>query len=141
RILGEDYVAEVEKGIKSRWIDVYENVGKTSGAYSSGSYTSQPFILLNYTDNLDNMYTLAHELGHSLHTLYTNRTQPFVYSHYSIFVAEVASTTNEALLTHYLLSQTTDKDVRTYLINSELEKLRSTLFRQTMFAEFELEAH
>lgn len=140
-ILGDDYVAEVEKGIKSRWIDVYENVGKTSGAYSSGSYTSQPFILLNYTDNLDNMFTLAHELGHSLHSLFTNRTQPFIYAHYSIFVAEVASITNEALLTHHLLSQTTDKAVRTYLINSELEKFRGTLFRQTMFAEFELEAH
>jgi oligoendopeptidase F len=141
RILGDDYVAEVEKGINSRWIDVYENVGKTSGAYSSGSYTSQPFILMNYQDNLDNMFTLAHELGHSLHSLYTNRTQPFVYSNYSLFVAEVASTTNEALLTHYLLDRTTDKEVRTYLINSELEKFRGTLFRQTMFAEFELEAH
>ncbi len=141
QILGDDYVAEVDKGIKSRWIDVYENVGKTSGAYSSGSYTSQPFILLNYQDNLDNMFTLAHELGHSLHSLYTNRTQPFVYANYSIFVAEVASTTNEALLTHYLLGRTTDKEIRTYLINNELEKFRGTLFRQTMFAEFELEAH
>ncbi len=141
RILGEDYVAEVEKGINSRWIDVYENVGKTSGAYSSGSYTSQPFILMNYQDNLNNMFTLAHELGHSLHSLYTNRTQPFVYANYSLFVAEVASTTNEALLTHYLLERTTDKEVRTFLINSELEKFRGTLFRQTMFAEFELEAH
>jgi oligoendopeptidase F len=141
RILGEDYVAEVEKGINSRWIDVYENVGKTSGAYSAGSYTSQPFILMNYQDNLNNMFTLAHELGHSLHSLYTNRTQPFVYANYSLFVAEVASTTNEALLTHYLLERTTDKEVRTFLINSELEKFRGTLFRQTMFAEFELEAH
>jgi len=141
QILGDDYVAEVDKGIKSRWIDVYENVGKTSGAYSSGSYTSQPYILLNYQDNLDNMFTLAHELGHSLHSLYTNRTQPFVYANYSIFVAEVASTTNEALLTHYLLDRTTDKEIRTYLINNELEKFRGTLFRQTMFAEFELEAH
>jgi oligoendopeptidase F len=96
---------------------------------------------MNYQDNLNNMFTLAHELGHSLHSLYTNRTQPFVYANYSLFVAEVASTTNEALLTHYLLERTTDKEVRTFLINSELEKFRGTLFRQTMFAEFELEAH
>lgn len=140
-ILGEDYVQEVDRGIKSRWIDVYENAGKTGGAYSSGSYTTQPFILLNYQDNLDNMFTLAHELGHSLHSLYTNRTQPHIYANYSIFVAEVASTTNEALLTDYLLKQTDDKAVRTYLVNSELDKFRSTLFRQTMFAEFERETH
>jgi oligoendopeptidase F len=140
-LLGEDYVREVEKGIGSRWIDVYENVGKTSGAYSSGSYTTQPFILLNYQDTLDDVYTLAHELGHSLHSLYTNRTQPFVYANYSLFVAEVASITNEALLTNHLLKQTTDKEVRTYLVNTELEKYRSTLFRQTLFAEFERETH
>jgi oligoendopeptidase F len=140
-ILGEDYVQEVAKGIGSRWIDVYENVGKTSGAYSSGSYTTQPFILLNYQDTLDDMYTLAHELGHSMHSLYTNRTQPFIYANYSLFVAEVASTTNENLLTAYLLKQTTDKETRTYLINTELEKLRGTLFRQTLFAEFERETH
>jgi oligoendopeptidase F len=139
--LGEDYVAEVERGIQSRWIDVYENVGKTSGAYSSGSYQSQPFILMNYQDNLDNMYTLAHELGHSLHTLYSNRNQPFVYAGYTLFVAEVASTTNENLLTHYLLQQPMDKDTRLYLINNELEKYRGTLFRQTLFAEFERETH
>lgn len=139
--LGEDYVREVEKGIRSRWIDVYENVGKTSGAYSSGSYTSQPYILLNYQDNLDNMFTLAHELGHSLHSLYTNRTQPYVYAGYSIFVAEVASITNEALLTHYLLQQPMDNETLTYLINNELEKFRTTLFRQTLFAEFERETH
>ncbi len=140
-LLGEDYVQEVEKGIRSRWIDVYENVGKTSGAYSSGSYTTQPFILLNYQDTLDDVYTLAHELGHSLHTLFTNRTQPFVYANYSLFVAEVASITNEALLTNYLLKRTTDKEVRTYLVNTELEKYRGTLFRQTLFAEFERETH
>jgi oligoendopeptidase F len=139
--LGDDYVAEVEKGIKSRWIDVHENVGKTSGAYSSGSYQSQPFILMNYQDNLDNMYTLAHELGHSLHTLYSNRNQPFVYAGYTLFVAEVASTTNEGLLTHYLLQQPMDKETRLYLINNELEKYRGTLFRQTLFAEFERETH
>lgn len=140
-VLGEDYVREVERGVKSRWIDVYENEGKSSGAYSSGSYTSQPFILLNHHDTLDDMFTLAHELGHSLHTLYTNRTQPYVYSGYSLFVAEVASTTNEALLTDYLLKQNTDKEVRTYLINAELEKFRGTLFRQTLFAEFERQSH
>ena len=140
-ILGEDYVQDVARGIGSRWIDVYENAGKTSGAYSSGSYTTQPFILLNYQDNLDNMYTLAHELGHSMHSLSTNRTQPYVYAGYSIFVAEVASITNEALLTHHLLGQTTDKEVRKYLVNAELEKYRGTLFRQTMFAEFERDTH
>ncbi|HEX2915887.1 MAG TPA: oligoendopeptidase F [Chloroflexia bacterium] len=140
-VLGEDYVQEVGKGIKSRWIDVYENIGKTSGAYSSGSFTSQPFILMNYQDNLDSVFTLAHELGHSLHSLYTNRTQPFIYANYSLFVAEVASTTNEALLTHYLLGKTTDKEVRLYLINNELEKFRGTLYRQTLFAEFERVAH
>ncbi len=140
-VLGEDYVSEVAQGVRSRWIDVYENVGKTSGAYSSGSYTTQPFILLNYQDTLEDMYTLAHELGHSLHTLYTNRTQPYAYAGYSIFVAEVASITNEALLTAYLLKGTTDKEVRKYLVNRELEQYRGTLFRQTMFAEFERETH
>src|SRR5205085_7921610 len=129
----------VEEGIRSRWIDVYENQGKSGGAYSSGSYTTQPFILMNYQNNLDSMFTLAHELGHSLHTFHTNKTQPYVYANYSLFVAEVASTANEALLTHYLLQRTTDKKLRAYLINNELEKFRGTIYRQTMFAEFERE--
>lgn len=139
--LGQEYVKIVDDGIKSRWIDVYESQGKTSGAYSSGGYTTQPFILLNYQDSLDSLFTLAHELGHSLHTYHTNHAQPYVYANYSLFVAEVASTANEALLTHYLLKRTTDKKLRAYLINNELEKFRGTLFRQTMFAEFEREAH
>lgn len=139
--LGTDYVQTVDNGIKSRWIDVYESQGKTSGAYSSGSYNTQPFILMNYQDSLDSVFTLAHELGHSLHSYHTNETQPYVYANYSLFVAEVASTANEALLTHYLLQRTNDKKLRSYLINNELEKFRGTLFRQTMFAEFEREAH
>jgi len=139
--LGGDYTKTVETGINSRWIDVYENQGKSSGAYSSGTYTTQPFILMNYQNNLDGVFTLAHELGHSLHTYHTNQTQPYVYANYSLFVAEVASTANEALLTHRLLERTQDKKLRTYLINNELEKFRGTLMRQTMFAEFEREAH
>ncbi len=139
--LGTDYVKIVGEGIKSGWIDVFENQGKTSGAYSSGAYTTQPFILMNYQDSLDSVFTLAHELGHSLHSFHTNKAQPYVYANYSLFVAEVASTANEALLTHHLLEQTSDKKLRTYLINNELEKFRGTLHRQTMFAEFELEAH
>jgi oligoendopeptidase F len=139
--LGNIYINDMTTGIKSRWIDVYETVGKTSGAYSSGSFTTQPYILLNYQNNLDGVYTLAHELGHSMHSFYTNRTQSYPYANYSLFVAEVASTTNEALLTDYLLSQTQDPALRMYLINSELEKFRTTLYRQTMFAEFEYETH
>ncbi|MEI6045722.1 MAG: oligoendopeptidase F [Chloroflexota bacterium] len=139
--LGEDYVAVVKEGIKSRWVDVYENRGKSSGAYSNGAYTTQPFILMNYQNTLDSVFTLAHEMGHSLHSYYTNLTQPYVYANYSLFVAEVASTANEALVTHYLLQRTEDKKLRSYLINNELEKFRGTLFRQTMFAEFEREAH
>jgi oligoendopeptidase F len=139
--LGADYVKVVENGIKSRWIDVYENQGKSSGAYSSGSYTTQPYVLMNYQNSLDGLFTLAHELGHSLHSYHTNHAQPYVYANYSLFVAEVASITNEALLTHYLLQRTEDKKLRAYLINNELEKFRGTLLRQTMFAEFERETH
>ncbi len=139
--LGQDYTSTVSEGIKSRWIDVYENRGKSSGAYSSGGYTTQPFILMNYQDTLDSVFTLAHELGHSLHSYHTNHTQPYVYANYSLFVAEVASTANEALLTHHLLQKTTDRKLRASLINNELEKFRGTLLRQTMFAEFERESH
>ncbi len=111
-ILGSDYRDVVDQGFRSRWIDVYENVGKSSGAYSSGSYGTQPFILMNFQDDLDGVYTLAHELGHSMHTYYTCASQPPVYADYSLFVAEVASITNEALLTHYLLGQEMDVDTR-----------------------------
>lgn len=139
--LGNEYVKIMKKGIESGWIDVYENEGKRSGAYSSGTYGTPPYILMNYQDNLDNMYTLAHELGHSMHSYYSRQTQPYIYSDYSIFVAEVASTLNEALLTHYLIQKTTDKKEKMYLINHHLEGFRGTVFRQTMFAEFEKWIH
>jgi oligoendopeptidase F len=139
--LGVDYVEDMVRGFNSRWIDVYENEGKRGGAYSSGTYGTQPFVLLNYQENLDNMFTLAHEFGHSMHSFYTRRTQPFPYSDYTIFVAEVASTLNEALLTHYLLEETTDRALRMYIINHYLEGFRATLYRQTMFAAFERQIH
>jgi oligoendopeptidase F len=139
--LGDEYVRALRQGYAQRWIDVYENQGKHSGAYSSGSFGTHPFILLNYQDSLDNMFTLAHELGHSMHSYFTWRTQPFVYGHYTIFVAEVASTLNEALLTHYLLQTTQDRALRLYIINHYLESFRTTLYRQTLFAEFERAIH
>ncbi|HVA23791.1 MAG TPA: oligoendopeptidase F [Chloroflexota bacterium] len=139
--LGSDYREAVHHGLSTRWVDVYETPGKASGAYSSGSYGTQPFILMNYQDNLDGVYTLAHELGHSMHSYYTRASQPPVYADCSLFVAEVASITNEALLTQHLLQQEMDLDTRKALINNELEKYRGTLFRQTMFAHFEGETH
>jgi oligoendopeptidase F len=139
--LGEEYVAALQEGIHRRWVDVYENEGKTSGAYSGGAYTTYPFILLNYQNNLSSVFTLAHELGHSMHSYYTRRTQPYLYGHYTIFVAEVASTLNEALLTEHLLRTSQDEQLRLYLLNQYLEKFRTTLYRQTMFAEFELLTH
>jgi len=139
--LGNDYRQAVDTGLRSRWVDVYETTGKSSGAYSSGSYATQPFILMNYQDNLDGVYTLAHELGHSMHSYYTRAAQPPVYADYSLFVAEVASITNEGLLTQHLLRQDMDLDTRKALVNNELEKYRGTLFRQTMFAHFELDTH
>ncbi len=139
--LGSDYREAVARGLASRWVDVYETPGKASGAYSGGSYGTHPFVLMNYQDNLDGVYTLAHELGHSMHSFYSRATQPLVYADYSLFVAEVASITNEALLTDYLLRQDIDPDTRKALINNELEKYRGTLFRQTMFAHFEQETH
>jgi oligoendopeptidase F len=139
--LGEQYVQALRTGLGSRWVDVYENVGKRSGAYSSGAYGTQPFVLLNYQDTLDDMFTLAHEMGHSMHSFFTRRTQPYPYGGYTIFVAEVASTLNEALLTDYLLRQTQDKAVRMYLLDHALETYRTTLYRQTLFAEFEQQAH
>lgn len=139
--LGQEYIDISDKGFESRWIDVYENVGKRSGAYSSGTYGTPPYMLLNYTDNLKNVFTLAHELGHSMHSYYTHQTQPYVYSKYTIFVAEVASTLNENLLIDHLLKTTTDPKIKLYILNQFVERFRSTLFRQTMFAEFEKMTH
>jgi len=139
--LGDEYVQALRTGLGSRWVDVYENLGKRSGAYSSGAYSTQPFVLLNYQDTLDDMFTLAHEMGHSMHSFFTRRGQPYPYGDYTIFVAEVASTLNEALLTDYLLKRTQDKAVRMYLLDHALETYRTTLYRQTLFAEFEQQAH
>lgn len=140
--LGEEYCEVARKGLTTdRWVDIYENVGKRSGAYSFGAYTTKPFILMNYQETLDSMFTLAHELGHSMHSYFTRRTQPYHYGDYTIFVAEVASTFNEALLTDYLLKQTNDQKLKMYLINHQLESFRTTLYRQTMFAEFEHITH
>ena len=136
--LGEDYVAKVREGFENRWIDVYENQGKRSGAYSAGAYGVHPYVLLNYNGTLDNMFTLAHEMGHAMHSYYSNEAQPFIYSHYKIFVAEVASTCNEILLMEYLLKNTTDKKERAYLLNHYLDSFKGTVFRQTQFAEFEM---
>jgi oligoendopeptidase F len=139
--LGDTYASALTQTFHSRWIDVYENVGKRSGAYSGGTYGTPPFILLNYQDRLDDVFTLAHELGHSMHSFFTRKTQPFVYGRYTIFVAEVASTLNETLLTDYLLQTRSDPALRKYLIVKQLEGIRTTIFRQTMFAEFELDIH
>ena len=136
--LGEDYVAKVREGFENRWIDIYENQGKRSGAYSAGAYGVHPYVLLNYNGTLDNMFTLAHEMGHAMHSYYSNEAQPFIYSHYKIFVAEVASTCNEILLMEYLLKNTTDKKERAYLLNHYLDSFKGTVFRQTQFAEFEM---
>jgi len=139
--LGEDYQQRLSEGLESRWVDVYETRGKQSGAYSGGTYESQPYILMNYQDDVESMFTLAHELGHSLHSEYTSDTQPYVYADYEIFVAEVASTVNETLLTHHLLDTVEDDRLRRHILNEYLERFRSTLFRQTMFAEFEHKTH
>ncbi|MDE8564614.1 oligoendopeptidase F [Anoxybacillus rupiensis] len=139
--LGEEYVSIVKEGLENRWVDVRENVGKRSGAYSSGAYGTNPYILLNWQDNVNNLFTLAHEFGHSVHSYYTRKTQPYPYGSYSIFVAEVASTCNEALLNDYLLKTIEEEDKRLYLLNHYLEGFRGTVFRQTMFAEFEHMVH
>ena len=136
--LGEDYLKILNEGFDNRWIDVYENQGKRSGAYSAGVYGVHPYVLLNYTDTLDDVFTLVHEMGHALHSYLSNHTQSVTYAGYKIFVAEVASTCNEALLMQHLLSKTTEPRRRAYLINHFLEQFRGTLYRQTMFAEFEL---
>jgi len=139
--LGEEYVNVVRKAFTERWIDVMENENKHSGAYSWGTYDTNPFILMNFQGKLDSLSTLAHELGHSMHSYFTRRCQPAIYGSYTLFVAEVASIVNEMLLAHYLLQTITDPEMRKYIIHSELEKIRGTLFRQTMFAEFERETH
>lgn len=135
--LGEEYLTKMNKGIEEGWIDVYENKGKTSGAYSFGCYDSYPYILLNYTDTLKDVFTIIHEMGHSMHSRYTRDEQPYIYGSHSIFTAEVASTVNESLLMQHLLRTEDEKEMKKYLLNMHLEEFRTTLFRQTMFAEFE----
>ena len=139
--LGENYTNILRQAFRDRWIDVYETPGKRGGAYSGGGYRTRPFILLNYQNKRDSMYTLAHELGHSMHSYFSRSHQPFQYGDYTIFVAEVASTLNEGLLTEHLLRNTDDPTVRLALLNHSLEGLRGTLFRQTMFAEYEQQIH
>jgi oligoendopeptidase F len=139
--LGEAYQAQVEQGLENRWVDVYENRGKRSGAFSSGTYDTQPFILMNFQDDIASLFTLAHELGHSMHSELASDSQPWQYSSYEIFVAEVASTVNETLLTHYMLENVEDDELRLHVLDEYLERVRSTLYRQTMFADFELQAH
>jgi oligoendopeptidase F len=139
--LGQSYIGGVETGVRSGWIDVFENEGKSSGAYSFGSYDSMPYILMNYSGRLKDAFTLVHEMGHSMHSYFTRRTQPYRYGGHSIFTAEVASTVNENLLMRYLLDTRTGKAARRYLINMYIEEFRTTLFRQTMFAEFERATH
>lgn len=138
QVLGEDYTGLLKEGFSNRWIDVYENEGKRSGAYSSGGEGTHPYVLLNHKDTLDSMFTLAHEMGHALHSYHSNLHQPTCTKGYVIFVAEVASTCNEILLMQYLLQKTTDKRERAYLINHFLDQFKGTIYRQTMFAEFEL---
>lgn len=139
--LGQEYVDIVKEGLSSRWIDVMENKGKRSGAYSSGAYGTNPYILLNWNNKIGDVFTLTHELGHSLHSYYTHESQAFRYGNYSIFVAEVASTCNEALLNDHMLHVVDDKQEKIYLLNNFLEGFRGTVFRQTMFAEFEHDIH
>src|SRR3954454_11513170 len=139
--LGEEYIGVLKEGFENRWVDVRENKGKRSGAYSSGAYGTNPYILMNWQDNVNNLFTLAHEFGHSVHSYYSRKSQPFIYSGYSIFVAEVASTVNEAILNDHLLKTIDDEQKRIYLLNNWLDGFRGTVFRQTMFAEFEHMIH
>ena len=140
-VLGEDYLSRVKRAFSERWIDVYENQGKRSGAYSGGSYDTNAFMLLNWQDNLDNLFTLVHETGHSMHSSYTRETQAYVYGDYSIFLAEIASTTNENILTEKLLQEVQDDATRFAILNNFLDGFRGTVFRQTQFAEFEHAIH
>jgi oligoendopeptidase F len=139
--MGDDYLEKLNRGFAEGWIDVYENEGKTSGAYSFGSYDSKPYVLLNYTNTLNDVFTIIHEMGHSMHSYYTRKTQPFIYGSHSIFTAEVASTVNENLLMKHLIASETDPEMKKYLISKHIEDFRTTLFRQTMFAEFEDMTH
>ncbi len=139
--LGPEYLNYLKQAFCSGWIDVYENEGKTSGAYSWGTYLTHPYVLLNFQSSIKDVFTIAHELGHALHTFYANKTQPYVYSEYRIFVAEVASIVNEFLIMDYLLKNSKNKEEKAYLLNNHLEDFRGTLFRQTMFAEFEKIIH
>lgn len=139
--LGQEYVDNLRFGFDSRWVDVVENKGKRSGAYSGGTFGTPPYMLMNWKDKLEQMFTLAHEAGHSMHSFFSRRAQPYQYSNYTIFVAEVASTCNEALLAHHLLSTESDPAVKRYLIDHQLDAFRATFFRQTLFAEFEMLAH
>lgn len=136
-VLGDEYISILDNGIRDRWIDVYPNRGKRTGGYSSGSYDTNPYILLNYQDKYDDMSTLAHELGHSMHSYYTRNNNPYQYGHYSIFVAEVASTVNELLLAKYVIKNSNDKNEKLFILNRMMELFRATIYRQTMFAEFE----
>ena len=139
--LGAEYQARMRRGFGGGWIDVYENEGKRSGAYSAPVYGTHPYMLLNYTDTLDDMFTLAHEMGHSMHTILSHETQPFVYSSYTIFVAEVPSTLSEALLLEYLLARTSDPVERIVLLQHAIDNITSTFYTQVLFADFELRAH
>lgn len=139
--LGDEYLSKIKEGFENRWIDVYENQGKRSGAYSATAYGTHPYVLLNFNGSLDSVFTLIHEMGHAMHSYYSNERQPFIYANYKIFVAEVASTCNEILLLEYLLSKATDKKERAYLLNHYLDMFKGTLFRQTQFAEFEWETN
>lgn len=139
--LGSEYVAAIDEAVRERWIDVYESEGKRSGAYSWGSYATRPFMLLNYNDTLDDLFTLAHEMGHSIHSYFTKSSQPYVYGSYPIFLAEVASTTNESLLVEQLIASAANRETRITLLNHYLDQIRSTFFIQTLFAEYELAIH
>ncbi len=140
-LLGDDYTALLKEGFRQRWIDVYENKGKRSGAYSTCVYGTHPYVLLNYQPDLNHVFTLAHEMGHALHSYYTNQAQSYVNADYSIFVAEIASTCNEALLMNHMLNHSTDRNEKIYLLNYLLDQFKGTVFRQTMFAEFEKITH
>jgi oligoendopeptidase F len=139
--LGSEYIAQMKQGLNDRWVDVYESEGKTSGAYSFGTYDSMPYILMNYNSKLKDVFTLAHEMGHSLHSKYSRESQPYIYGGHSIFTAEVASTVNEILLINHLSQTATDPNIKKYLLNMYIEEFRGTVFRQTMFAEFEKLTH
>ena len=140
-VLGADYQARMRRAFAERWIDVYENPGKHSGAYSASVYGVHPYMLLNWNDTLDSVFTLAHEMGHSMHTMLSHETQPFVYSSYTIFVAEVPSTLSEALLLDYMLARATDPRERVVLLQHAIDEVTSTFYRQVLFANYELEAH